>query len=99
MEGTVPAGPVSPAWAELLALSRDETGERQLMERQQPDRRAMGREAFVIVDGSATVKRNGKKVATLGVGSMLALEETDMVVTSYRDHAQAMIKEGQSRFH
>src|SRR5947207_8169592 len=33
MEGTVPAGPVPPAWAELLALSHDETGERQLMER------------------------------------------------------------------
>src|SRR6185312_7263099 len=33
MEGTVPAGPVPPAWAELLTLSRDETGERQLMER------------------------------------------------------------------
>ncbi len=28
----------------------------------------------------------------IGVGSMLALEPTDMVVTSYRDHAQAMIK-------
>src|SRR3954454_9834067 len=33
MEGTVPAGPVPPAWGELLALSRDETGERQLLER------------------------------------------------------------------
>ncbi len=32
MEGTAPAGPV-PAWDELLALSRDETGERQLLER------------------------------------------------------------------
>ncbi|MBV9214973.1 MAG: pyruvate dehydrogenase (acetyl-transferring) E1 component subunit alpha [Acidobacteria bacterium] len=28
----------------------------------------------------------------IGVGAMLALEPTDMVVTSYRDHAQAMIK-------
>src|ERR1700742_1620868 len=32
MEGTAPAGPV-PAWDELLALSRDEAGERQLLER------------------------------------------------------------------
>ena len=31
----------------------------------------MGREAFVIVDGSATVKRNGKKVATLGPGAVV----------------------------
>jgi CRP/FNR family cyclic AMP-dependent transcriptional regulator len=30
-----------------------------------------GHEAFVILSGSATVKRNGKKVATLGVGSMV----------------------------
>ncbi len=27
-----------------------------------------GREAFVIIDGTATVKRNGRKVGTLGVG-------------------------------
>src|SRR5947199_2290359 len=33
MAGTAPAGPVQPAWAELLSLSRDETGERQLLER------------------------------------------------------------------
>src|SRR5258708_36186022 len=33
MEGTAPAGPVPPAWDELLALSRDEAGERQLLER------------------------------------------------------------------
>jgi len=30
-----------------------------------------GREAFVVVTGSLTVKRNGKKVATLGPGSMV----------------------------
>ena len=29
---------------------------------------AIGRECFVIVEGSATVRRNGRKVATLGVG-------------------------------
>jgi CRP-like cAMP-binding protein len=28
----------------------------------------IGRECFVIVEGSATVKRNGRKVATLGPG-------------------------------
>ncbi|HEX3553173.1 MAG TPA: SpoIIE family protein phosphatase [Thermoanaerobaculia bacterium] len=33
MAGTAPAGPVQPAWDELLALSREETGERQLLER------------------------------------------------------------------
>jgi CRP-like cAMP-binding protein len=35
------------------------------------DQGQMGREAFVIVDGSATVKRNGKKVTTLGPGSVV----------------------------
>ena len=29
---------------------------------------SVGREAFVIVDGEATVQRNGRKVATLGPG-------------------------------
>ncbi|HUW04555.1 MAG TPA: cyclic nucleotide-binding domain-containing protein [Acidimicrobiales bacterium] len=29
----------------------------------------LGREAFVIVDGTATVKRNGRKIAELGPGS------------------------------
>jgi CRP-like cAMP-binding protein len=29
----------------------------------------VGRECFVILDGSASVKRNGRKVATLGPGS------------------------------
>src|SRR5258708_30706113 len=33
MEGTAAGGPVPPAWDELLALSRDEAGERQLLER------------------------------------------------------------------
>jgi CRP-like cAMP-binding protein len=28
----------------------------------------VGRECFVIIDGTATVKRNGRKVATLGPG-------------------------------
>lgn len=35
------------------------------------DQGQMGREAFVVLDGSVTVKRNGKKVATLGPGSIV----------------------------
>ena len=35
------------------------------------DQGQMGREAFILVDGSATVRRNGKKVATLGAGSVV----------------------------
>jgi CRP-like cAMP-binding protein len=32
------------------------------------DQGDMGREAFVVVEGTATVKRNGRKVGTLGPG-------------------------------
>lgn len=35
------------------------------------DQGQTGREAFVIVSGSATVRRNGKKVATLGEGAVI----------------------------
>src|SRR5438105_2781904 len=35
------------------------------------DQGQTGREAYVIVDGSATVRRNGKKVATLGPGDVV----------------------------
>ena len=35
------------------------------------DQGQTGREAFVIVSGSATVRRNGKKVATLGPGAVV----------------------------
>lgn len=35
------------------------------------DQGQTGREAFVIMKGSATVRRNGKKVATLGPGSVV----------------------------
>jgi CRP/FNR family cyclic AMP-dependent transcriptional regulator len=35
------------------------------------DQGQTGREAFIIVSGSATVRRNGKKVATLGPGSVV----------------------------
>jgi len=35
------------------------------------DQGQTGREAFIILSGSATVKRNGKKVATLGAGSVV----------------------------
>ena len=35
------------------------------------DQGQQGREAFIVVDGSATVKRNGKKVATAGPGTIV----------------------------
>lgn len=35
------------------------------------DQGQTGREAYVIIKGSATVRRNGKKVATLGAGSVV----------------------------
>ena len=35
------------------------------------DQGQTGREAFVILSGTATVKRNGKKVATLGAGAIV----------------------------
>ena len=35
------------------------------------DQGQTGREAFIIVDGSATVRRNGKKVAVLGPGAVV----------------------------
>lgn len=35
------------------------------------DQGQMGREAFVLMNGAATVKRNGKKVTTLGPGAVV----------------------------
>ena len=35
------------------------------------DQGQTGREAFVILDGNVTVKRNGRKVATLGPGAIV----------------------------
>ena len=35
------------------------------------DQGQTGREAFVLLDGSVTVRRNGKKVATLGPGTIV----------------------------
>jgi CRP/FNR family cyclic AMP-dependent transcriptional regulator len=35
------------------------------------DQGAMGRELFVIMSGSAIVRRNGKKVATVGPGAVI----------------------------
>lgn len=35
------------------------------------DQGQTGREAFVILDGTVTVRRNGKKVATLGPGAIV----------------------------
>jgi CRP/FNR family transcriptional regulator, cyclic AMP receptor protein len=35
------------------------------------DQGQTGREAFVLMSGSATVRRNGKKITTLGPGAMI----------------------------
>jgi CRP/FNR family transcriptional regulator, cyclic AMP receptor protein len=35
------------------------------------DQGQTGREAFVLLSGSATVRRNGKKIATLGPGAVI----------------------------
>src|SRR5690606_1219807 len=35
------------------------------------DQGQTGREAFVLLDGSVTVKRNGRKVTTLGPGAVI----------------------------
>lgn len=35
------------------------------------DQGQTGREAFIILEGTATVRRNGKKVATLGPGAVV----------------------------
>jgi CRP/FNR family transcriptional regulator, cyclic AMP receptor protein len=35
------------------------------------DQGQTGREAFIVLDGTVTVKRNGKKVATLGSGTVV----------------------------
>lgn len=35
------------------------------------DQGQTGREAFVLMEGSATAKRNGKKIATLGPGAVI----------------------------
>ena len=35
------------------------------------DQGQTGREAFIVLEGTVTVKRNGKKVATLGAGTVV----------------------------
>ena len=35
------------------------------------DQGQQGREAFIVVDGSASVKRNGRKITTLGPGAVI----------------------------
>lgn len=55
---------------ELIALSRAteqlEYGAGEVLARQN----SVGKEAYVVVDGSITVRRNGRKVATLGPGDV-----------------------------
>ena len=64
------------------------------------DQGQMGREAFVLIDGSVTVKRNGKKVTNLGPGSVvgeLSLLDhgprTATVVTDNRSEERRVGKE------
>jgi CRP-like cAMP-binding protein len=35
------------------------------------DQGQQGREAFIVVDGSATVKRNGRKISSVGPGAVI----------------------------
>lgn len=55
---------------ELIAVGKAaeklEYGEGEILGRQD----SVGREAFIVVDGSVTVRRNGRKVATLGPGDV-----------------------------
>lgn len=55
---------------ELIAVSRAteqlEYGEGEVLARQN----SVGNEAYVVVDGSITVRRNGRKVASLGPGDV-----------------------------
>jgi CRP/FNR family transcriptional regulator, cyclic AMP receptor protein len=55
---------------ELIALSRAteqlKYGAGEVLARQN----SVGKEAYVVVDGSITVRRNGRKVATLGPGDV-----------------------------
>lgn len=55
---------------ELIAVSRAteqlEYGTGEVLARQD----SVGNEAYVVVDGSITVRRNGRKVATLGPGDV-----------------------------
>lgn len=66
------------------------------------DQGQTGREAFVIVDGSATVRRNGKKVASLGpgaiVGELSLLDHGPRTATVTTDSETTVLVLAASRF-
>jgi CRP/FNR family cyclic AMP-dependent transcriptional regulator len=61
-----------------------------------------GREAFVIADGTATVRRNGRKVATLGAGSIVGelslLDRGPRTATVTADGPMRVLVIGQREF-
>lgn len=66
------------------------------------DQGQTGREAFVIVDGEVTVKRNGRKVATLGsgdvVGELSLLDHGPRTATAICETDCALLVIDQRRF-
>jgi CRP/FNR family transcriptional regulator, cyclic AMP receptor protein len=56
------------------------------------DQGQAGREAFVVMTGSLTVKRNGKKVATLGPGSMVG----ELALLDHGPRTATVITDGDS---
>lgn len=61
-----------------------------------------GRESFVIIDGHATVKRNGRKVATLGpgdhFGELALLDGGPRTATVVADTPMTLLVLGQREF-
>lgn len=66
------------------------------------DQGQTGREAFVILDGEVTVKRNGRKVATLGpgniVGELSLLDHGPRTATAVCDTDCTLLVIDQRRF-
>lgn len=66
------------------------------------DQGQMGREAFVVVEGSVTVKRNNRKVATLSagdvVGEMSLLDKGPRTATVVCDTDATLLVIDQRRF-
>jgi len=66
------------------------------------DQGQQGREAFIIVDGTCTVSRNGKKVATLGpgdvVGELSLLDHGPRTATVTADTDMSVLLIGQRHF-
>ena len=61
-----------------------------------------GREAFVVIEGSATVKRNGRKVATIGpgdhFGELALLDGGPRTATIVADTPMRVLVIGQREF-